>query len=305
MRRLQALAWLTAAVPTATAPSPQPHPWPPSRCEWRSRARSALAVARVLRASRRIRSRFALSVLSAAAVVLRRVGHEPFHMAAWTDARALLRRKAAGERLRQAVPASRSDARRLFAAEPQGRGLLVAVLHCSLARLSDWSRPAPMAGRGVVARDLSLLTAPRSHRHHAVWQVRYRATKTDPTGSSRTVAFAVPAAVHLSLLRRRQDAKRRRQPLFEVSATQLNAWLRRRHEQSTTRRRLTAHSFRRGGIRTAVRAGVPGAAIAQMTGHSSLELLTRYAGLLPPEWVKRQLQVSRGLLGRRPRRWHT
>jgi hypothetical protein len=263
--------------------------WPPAgQPEFERAIRRLLRTAATLGAAGVAAPRYVESVLSAAAMVSRRAGFHPSSIVAFGDARDALKRRFADTPLRQALPARRTDVHRLFEADPSYFGLFAALLFYTLARSSDWSRTG-LLGKGVTPADLTRVGKRE-------WQVRYGATKADPTGWSRTVCFLLPRPVHVALRRRLRAVGPSSRPLFaDMSAQRLRRWLARRCRDRTVTRRYTAHSFRRGAVRLALVRGAAGRAVTRFTGHKSLEMLTRYAGLQPAEWRRQQRAVSRTL----------
>lgn len=222
-------------------------------------------------------------MMSSARQVCLRGGFDPMMMTEWKDAKDRFLRLQAGWCVRQAVAATRSDVQRLFDWDPRGYGMLVAILFYAVARLSDWSRPDLLGGPGVLRKDVTWVDP--------LWQAKYAATKTDPTGVSRTVMFGLPRVMQAEfkrLLRVTPPEK----PLFRETSASLRAFLDAAKKAGVVWRHLTAHSPRRGGVYAALSAGARGRAVMKLTGHQSLEVLCRYAGVTPLEWQRHFKEVA-------------
>jgi hypothetical protein len=275
------LAVMLAGVETTAS-------WPPASDTERTEASDRVLRMVSDKLSRKRSPTYLVGLMSAGRQVCLRAGWDPVRRSvAWVDARDRLLRLQPGRRLRQAVPARLKDAKRLFRHNRGGMGLFAIVLFCSLARVSDWSRKGLLGGPGVTRSDVV--------RVGAGWQVCYRATKTDPTGTSRRIVFYLPRRADenlAALLRRKPDGA-----LFPYSAADLREFLRKARDRGIVSARLTAHSFRRGGIRRVMRRGAAGRAVVRLTGHQSLEMLSRYAGIVPAEWQRAFEAVGTALHG--------
>jgi hypothetical protein len=176
---------------------------------------------------------------------------------------------------------------KIFAYDSRGTGLFATVLYFAAARCSDWARTHLLHGPGVTRKDVTRLS-------RIAWQVRYRATKADPTGTSRTVVVWLPRAVGRSF-RRRLKATASNAAVFTETSVEMRTYLASCRSRGVFRSRLTGHSFRRGAIRAALMKGASGRAVSHLTGHRSLEMLARYAGIVPREWRRRFDEVGRHL----------
>lgn len=233
---------------------------------------------------------YLLGMLGSARAVCLRAGWDPAQSVEWQDVRDILKRSPQRP-LRQATPARRADVRRLLQAVSRSHlALLCVVLWSTAARFSDWSRPG-LLGCGPTPADVHLRSIAGTVQ---IWEVRYRVTKTDPTGLTRRLTFRLPTAASRAFARLHRSTPREA-PLFNVQPSQLRTWLYALYVRGTLSRRLTLHSFRRGAVQAALLHMVPGQAVMRVTGHSTLALLARYADTVPPEWRRHQLLMSRAL----------
>jgi hypothetical protein len=201
---------------------------------------------------------YLLTILGHLSAGLRQLGS--FDSQLISDTRASLSRLLPYVQLRQARPAVASEVRRLEAAEPSGRGLLVRCLWQTAARFSDWSGRLPaesvVPGRGD-------------------WfVVNYRRTKSSTRGAARMALFRLPppAARRLRRLIARTPPC---QALFRVSYARMRAWVALRAPG------LSMHSFRRGAVQAMLDAEVPAKEVARLTGHRSMATMYGYAHRLP------------------------
>jgi integrase len=187
------------------------------------------------------------------------------------DTRAMLARLHAGHVCRQAVPATRHDMRSIWRAAPADVRLMAALLWAGAFRHSDVVSLTPAAFRQVTDTE---------------YDITLRVTKTTTySGRPRVVRVALPPRVS----RRLHQALQRR-PFV------LPTYSRFRREIGRICPHLTAHSFRRGAVQTAMDNGVSDDAVMRLTGHKSLESLSTYAARLPRTWAEQMTTASRACL---------
>jgi integrase len=188
--------------------------------------------------------------------------YTPATMIGLIDARDAIQRSLPYHTRRQAHPATRADVATLLEScrrtSPTAR-LRVALMWWALARWSDADR--------LWAKDVV-------HMGGNWWRIRWRLTKTSQKGVVRLVTIRLPPQIssELQKLVRSQLLSHKNSPLFPpLSYTAFTTWLK------THNKKLTTHSFRRGGIQTALDADVSEKDVMVLSGHKTVESLLTYA----------------------------
>jgi len=162
--------------------------------------------------------------------------------------------------------------RRLWRRAPRDVALTAALMWAGMFRFSDL--------KDVCMKDVSM--------KDGEVEVVLRKTKTTAFGGPpRGVVCVVPKRVVRSLRKERDNPE---QKLVRISYRSfvkgVQVWC----------PKLTAHSFRRGAVRAAMRHGVADEAVMRVTGHKSLESLATYADLLPAGWRQQMVMASAATL---------
>lgn len=173
------------------------------------------------------------------------------------DTQAVLSRAQPFTPVKRAKLANTTDVMTLLEQEPQGRGLLAALMWFAAARFSDLHL--------LCARHF--LLDPRRRRV----RVHLFRTKTDQSGLGRFILVQLPTQV-FTLLDVSLRGKAPDDRWMNITYPRMYPFLK---EQG-----LTAHSFRRGAINAALDAGVTPEQLMLLTGHKTREALLRYAETL-------------------------
>jgi hypothetical protein len=196
------------------------------------------------------------------------------------DCRDSLRRLLPFHIRKQAHPASRQDVEILLEAgrlTDINKRLRVALMWWALGRWADASR--------LWCSDLSPLGK-------GWWRLRWRLTKTSQKGTFRLVMIRLP--LHLSVELRTLWAQRMsmspRATLFPYLSYQaFMRWMK------IMRPLLSSHSFRRGGIQTALDAGAKDTDVQAVSGHKTVESMLTYADRLGRKAQKSMLRMAEAL----------